>query len=221
MDIKKPDNYRLSFYFGNSNPLDPEEPVAHQLVSERVFDAECYNFSVRYRVNLRPMSREMIESFRNALRCEVTTEDKVFELGYVRTSAAIAENPLTGDNQLVPSTPLRAYPSLNLEDKNFEYGFEVGSGFDGEAKIVFRINDNVVMERTFAVRQYNPETLISKVFTTLVDQWAVYIQDDLRQRDIDQLWDETLLLKHRLFRTMKEVHALDPAERAELAKDLA
>lgn len=202
----KPDNYRLSFYY------------ADQLVSERIFDANCYNPSVKYQVNLRPLTKEMVEDFRNALRQYVTVEDTTFDMGYERIPAMVSENPVNGENFLVPTRQGKPYNPVDLNQH--EYAFNPGNGHDGEFSLVLYINETIILNRPFKMRYYNPDTLISRIFTDLIDAWVGYIQDDLRQRDIEQLWDETLLLKHGMFRSLKDVHAVDVEERSEMAKDL-
>jgi hypothetical protein len=105
------------------------------------------------------------------------------------------------------------YGPYNL--KNFDYGIQVPEDTTNAFKYVLYNNDNTIIERTFSVRNFNPQSIFSTDIVEEVKFWAGRIQNHIKARDNDHMWDEYNLM-NRYGLSIVDVRALTVAKRNEM-----
>jgi hypothetical protein len=158
--------------------------------------SEFYNHPVRYNVDIRDMSQDIMRDFRRVIG------SRNDELTFL-TADAPSESGFGGDYDL-----LRTGSVFDaLPNDAFKEGYSVR----------LTVGDKTVVERRFAVHSGNRAALSSVELTELVQWWAGTINAKIKQADINFMYDEQLLSR-RLNLTPRDIRAMKPVER-QLALD--
>lgn len=165
MQTSKKVNYKFGLYIGN------------HIVSERIFDADVYNPANRYKVELRPLSQRIIAEFRNIL----STPNQYLNF---KASVGVDVNKQRRTYRLNEYN--YAFDNEDVSGEAFKYALKISDSS--------KENDDFVIERNFAAKNFNRNSLNSLNIVQKVDDWAYDIQDIIKRKDESQMWDEYELL---------------------------
>jgi hypothetical protein len=165
MQTTKKVNYKFGLYVGEN------------IVSERIFDADVYNPANRYKVELRPLNQRIIAEFRNILATPnqyLTFKISVgADANNQRRTYRLNEYRYASENEEVSAETFKY--ALKISDSSKE-------------------SDDFIIERNFSVKNFNRNSLHSLNIVQKVDDWAYDIQDIIKRKDQNQMWDEYELL---------------------------
>lgn len=186
MQNTKKVNYKFGLYQGD------------EIVSERIFDADVYNPANRYKVELRPLNQRIIAEFRNILSTpsqyltfkmpvgsDINKQRRTYRLNEYLYSSDHSE--VTGDN--------------------FKYALKISDSS--------KESDDFIIERNFPVKNFNRQSLHSFNIVQKVDDWAYDIQDLIKKKDTNQMWDEYELLNKTQL-NITDIRGLSPDAKEEL-----
>ncbi len=126
-------------------------------ISERTFPGDMYNQYVRFGVDIKAIASNIIKGFQSIL----STDKK--DLNYVihgidvlkeYTNSLKINNISISDSKLKPASKNGKY----IENEGGKSYYEC---LDEKFKFVLYINDNMVIERNFFVKNYNPTSRFS------------------------------------------------------------
>lgn len=165
MQTTKKVNYKFGLYLG------------HQIVSERIFDADVYNPANRYKVELRPLNQRIIAEFRNIL----STPNQYLNF---KVPVGLDKHNQRRNYRLNDFH----YPSddEDLSPETFNYALKISDSS--------KESDDFIIERNFPVKNFNRNSIHSMNVVDKVDDWAFDIQDIIKRKDVSQMWDEYELL---------------------------
>lgn len=164
-----------------------------QPLIERIFDADCYNQSVRYSIRIQDWNKQITSDLRDVF----TKNNK--ELSFVLNEYEL--------NKVLKNI---------LEYKNNEQILElsklernhVNSGFSYKLSI----NNNTIIERDFSVQGFNINSVFSSNLLQVVNEWVFRIQNRIKAADEQQMWEDyDLIAEYNI--TSKEVRELSDIER--------
>jgi hypothetical protein len=99
--------------------------------------------------------------------------------------------------------------------KHFPYNFNYPEVFLDAFKFGLYINNNTIIERVFSIRNFNRKAIFSTDIVDEIDYWVGAIQDHIKAKDIEYMWDDNLIMA-RFGYSSYDLKVMDPAKRAEL-----
>lgn len=185
---------------------------AKQPLIERIFDADCYNQSVRYGVRLQDWAKQI----RNELVSNLSknTKDLTFNLNTHQLNDTLKQIIIFNKNLTKKYPDYYTNYKSKLSKDNVVYHLsklnnkENISGFS----YTLYINNNIVIEREFSVENFNVETLFSVELMNYINNLVSKIQERIKNNDNNQMWDDfDIINEYNL--TSKEVRDLSEEDR--------
>lgn len=161
------------------------------LVSERIFPANCYTPFVRYSLDIRDKIPQMINELRGVL---------------------VNPTPTINFGQYNFVKRYRGY-KYDTEAK------KLWVSKDKFFSLVFYMNDHKIVERDFYVSGYKPKNRFSLELHELMEDIVARVEEHIRQQDIDRSWGD-YLLSTRLGYEPSRIHAMSENEREEILVEL-
>lgn len=164
-----------------------------QPLIEKIFDADCYNQSVRYSIRIQDWNKQITSDLRDVF----TRNNK--ELSFILNDYDL--------NKVLKNI---------IEFKNNEQILElsklerkhVNSGFAYKLSI----NNNTIIERDFSVEGFNINSIFSTNLLQVVNEWVFRIQNRIKATDEQQMWEDyDLIAEYNI--TPKEIRELSDADR--------
>ena len=180
-----------------------------QPLIERIFDADCYNQSVRYVVKLQDLSKQIRNDFINVL----SKNNKFLSFDMNGYDLNETFKKILKNGNLLDKKNHENY-SENLTKENLIYFLskldkqETITGFS----YTLYINNNIIIERDFNVDNFNVNSLFSTNLIVVFNNWVSKIEDRIKKNDINLMWgDYDILNEFNL--TAKEIRELSEDDR--------
>jgi len=179
-------------------------------IFERIFSADLYNPVVRYSVDIRDKSPNIIANIQNVLQStELTFED------FLGQNTKNYYKHICKINRMAP---IKLFVPTNYRDKDRDA--QQKSKFQGkgtEFKFGLYINNNPIVERNFYVDNYNPDARFSNELYTLLNEIVDFLVSYLKTRDVNHMWnDYDLITAYEL--NIQQVRELSKEKREEFLR---
>ncbi|MFW6219486.1 MAG: hypothetical protein ACOC33_01330 [bacterium] len=175
IEVKKPEAHENFFKFGIYQEKDP--------IVERIFSADLYNQTTRYFIDIRDMLFDIIKRTEKVMSKNKQT--------YIYDSYNFVKYYKKISEKYYKDQPSKLdYPEIKSVDIN-------GKTFKGsELKIGLYINDNPIVERVLYIKNYQPSARFSKEIVGLVNIIVEEIKKNIRDLDINQMWDDYNIINY-------------------------
>lgn len=160
-------------------------------ISEKIFNADIYNHLCRYSVNIKDWANLIKHEFQEVL----SKRDKDLN------------NTLNGYNILL-SKEQSFFGEMDGKDIYTQEKDGVEDGF----KYKLQINDSIIIERVFSVRNFNYKSIYSTELINLMSDWVERIEERIKLLDEQQMWEEETLLTYTRL-TRQEIRNFSKEER--------
>ena len=152
------------------------------VISERVFSADCFNPVIRYSVDIRSIIPEIIQRLQRTLSRRNLIYNKIDEKAFVNYNFLKEYQDVCYDFK-VRAEKLR---------KPFYIKKEInGKIVKGtECRFGLYINNNPIVERDFTVDLYNPAIRFSYEIVESTRDLVEYIENYLKETDVKHMWDD-------------------------------
>lgn len=169
-----------------------------RVISEKIFSADIYNHLCRYSVNIKDWTNLIKHEFQEVL----SRRDNNLT------------TTLNGYDLLIPITD-SFFGSFHGKDVYTQEKDGIEDGF----KFKLQINDNIIIERVFSVKNFNYKSIYSTELIDLIFDWVERIEDKIKTLDEQQMWEEEdILANTKLSRS--EIRALSKDERQKQLKKI-
>lgn len=146
--------------------------AAGQLVGEYEFDANVYNSTTR--VNVIPLSKKIIADLQTVLSSSYDAPSSGMYVG-----------------KTTEGTP-KSY-SLG---RRFKLPTEVGEIFKYSLRLKDGEKENIIIERNFSVKGFNPQMLNHAEILLSISYWGEEINELIKQADKNNMWEQYELVNH-------------------------
>jgi hypothetical protein len=185
---------------------------AKQPLIERIFDADCYNQSVRYGVRLQDWAKQIRNELVSNL-CK-NTKDLTFNLNEYQLNDTLKKIISTNKNLTKKYSDYYSTNKPKLSKDNVVYHLtklNTNENISGFSYTLY-INNNIVIEREFSVENFNVESLFSVELINYINNLVNKIKERIKNNDNNQMWDDFDIIKEYNL-TSKEVRELSEEDR--------
>lgn len=169
--------------------------LGEESVCELDFDADSYNPYVRYSVDIRNELNNILKGFKYILSNKNTDKE---DFKYLNIDTLSYFND-----------------ELNKYDNNIKNYFVFRPTKNVEMKFGLYINDNTVVERVFNVSKLNYDVLQSFSLIDHMKNIKLLIENKLRDKDIDLLWEDYDLI-NTYNMNIQQIREMDERKRKSL-----
>lgn len=158
-------------------------------VCERIFDANQYNPLIRYSLDI----RDILPNFLRDLKDVLSSHDNQHNVNGVNVLNRLIQSKKKNNIDMVK-------PSI-------------------EFKLVLYINDNVIVERDFSVKNVNWKSLYSYDVVNYINYIKYLIEERLRINDINLMWEDYDII-NKFNMSIQQVRDLDEYSRKNLLRKI-
>jgi hypothetical protein len=175
-------------------------------IMERIFPADLYNQSIRYSINIRDISGEIINRIQKVLQkdnSQISTQINNIDI-FSKYKDSLRYS-LGNYNMYEYDYSKRNKNGSVVESKNnVKTNGQIAKGYYHDENEQFKFglyllkheveknktSSKIIIERNFFVERYNPKTRFSQELLDEFNSISFQIEEKIKQSDVSNIWDE-------------------------------